>query len=100
APASRDALSLHDALPIVGHHHGTGTLRKRGNIWYVSYWVEGKQHQKSSHSTYIREAKKLRDQILGRKARGEVGNASIEKITCSRSEEHTSELQSRENLVC
>src|SRR5437762_11777839 len=67
----------------MGHHHGTGTLRKRGNIWYVSYWVEGKQYQKSSHSSDIREAKKLRDQILGRKARGEIGNAGIEKITCS-----------------
>jgi integrase len=66
----------------MGHHHGAGTLRKRGNIWYVSYWVDGKQYQKSSHSTDISDAKKLRDQILGRKVRGEIGDTTIQKITC------------------
>jgi hypothetical protein len=49
----------------------------------VSYWIDGKQHQKSSHSSDIRDAKKLRDQILGKKARGEMGNVAAEKITCS-----------------
>jgi integrase len=66
----------------MGHNHGTGTIRKRGEIWYVSYWIDGKQYQKSSHSSDIRDAKKLRDQILGRKARGEIGNVVAEKITC------------------
>jgi len=66
----------------MGRHHGAGTLRKRGDIWYVSHWFEGKQYQKSSHSSDIREAKKLRDQILGRKARGEIGSVSTEQVTC------------------
>jgi len=48
----------------------------------VSHWFEGKQYQKSSHSSDIREAKKLRDQILGRKARGEIGSVSTEQVTC------------------
>ena len=33
--------------------YGTGTIFKRGNIWYVSYWVDGKQVQKSSGSANI-----------------------------------------------
>lgn len=66
----------------MAHHRGTGTLRKRGNVWYVTYWVDGKQYQKSSRSCDIRDAKKLRDQIMGRKARGEIGNAVAERITC------------------
>ena len=64
-------------------HYGAGTLRKRGKIWHVCYWVDGKQYQKSSHSSDIREARKLRDQILGRKARGEVGGVTVEKVTCN-----------------
>jgi integrase len=66
----------------MGTHHGTGTLHKRGSIWYVSYWIDGKQYQKSSRSSDIKEAKKLRDHILGRKARGEIGNTASAKVTC------------------
>jgi integrase len=66
----------------MANHHGTGTLHKRGDIWYLSYWIDGKQYQKSSKSSDIRDAKKLRDQILGKKARGEVGNVVADKIAC------------------
>ena len=64
--------------------YGTGTIFKRGRIWYVSYYVNGQQVQKSSRSTNIQDAKRLRDQILGKKARGEIleVGSSIEKITC------------------
>jgi integrase len=44
--------------------------------------VDGKQYQKSSHSSEIKDAKRLRDQILGRKARGEIGGVTVEKTTC------------------
>jgi integrase len=67
----------------MANHYGTGTLRKRGNIWHVLYWVDGVQRQKSSKSSNIQDAKKLRDQILGKKARGEMGNFAAEKITCA-----------------
>ena len=40
----------------------------------VRYWVDGRQFQKSSKSEDINAAKKLRDQILGRKSRGEIGH--------------------------
>ena len=28
-------------VPVMGTHCGTGTLVKRGSIWYVTYWVAG-----------------------------------------------------------
>lgn len=62
--------------------YGTGTLVKRGRIWYVSFWVDGKQVQRSSGSTNIQDAKKLRDQILGKKARGEIVVSEPAKVTC------------------
>lgn len=66
----------------MANHYGTGTLRKRGKIWHVAYWVDGVQRQKSSKSSNIQDAKKLRDQILGKKARGEMAQFAAEKITC------------------
>ena len=54
-----------------------------GEIWYLSYWINGRQIQKPSRSTDIQVAKRLRDQILGKKARGEIINAEADKITCS-----------------
>ena len=62
--------------------YGTGTIFKRGKTWYVSYWVDGKQVQKSSGSANIQDAKRLRDQILGKKARGEIVVSDAAKITC------------------
>jgi integrase len=44
--------------------------------------VDGVQQQKSSKSSNIQDAKKLRDQILGKKARGEMGQFAAEKVTC------------------
>ena len=66
----------------MANQYGTGTLRKRGNIWHVLYWADGVQRQKSSKSSNIQDAKKLRDQILGKKARGEMAPFAAEKITC------------------
>ena len=62
--------------------YGTGTLFKRGRIWYVSYYVNGRQVQRSSRSNNIQDAKRLRDEILGKKARGEMGDSASQKITC------------------
>src|SRR5262245_42430980 len=62
--------------------YGSGTLFKRGKIWYVAYWVNGRQVQRSSRSTNIQDAKRLRDEILGKKARGEIRNTAAEKVTC------------------
>src|SRR5438552_3273837 len=63
---------------------GPGTTFKRGRIWYASYYVNGRQVQRSSRSNNMQDAKRLRDQILGQKARGEMGGfGQSEKITCN-----------------
>jgi integrase len=62
--------------------YGSGTIFQRGEVWYVAYWVNGRQVQRSSRSTNIQDAKRLRDQILGKKSRGEMVNAAADKITC------------------
>ena len=61
---------------------GTGTLFKRGRIWYVSYWVNGRQVQRSSKSSSIQDAKRVRDQIVGQKARGEIAIIAPDHVTC------------------
>jgi integrase len=62
--------------------YGAGTIFKRGEIWYVSFWADGRQIQKSSGSQKRQDAVKLRDQLLGKKARGEMGDAVSAKVTC------------------
>ena len=62
--------------------YGAGTIFKRGEIWYVSLWADGRQVQKSSGSRGRQDAVRLRDQLLGRKARGEVGEVALAKVTC------------------
>ncbi len=62
--------------------YGSGTIFQRGEVWYVAYWVNGRQVQRSSRSTNVQDPKRLRDQILGKKARGEMVNAAVDKITC------------------
>src|SRR5690606_41475421 len=92
-----DSLSLHDALPI-WNSFTTGTLtasdienhaRYSGRAFGVSggVGVNGQGEQG--------------DRQLGRGSLdGRAGGMSANKGIGFRSEEHTSELQSRENLVC
>lgn len=67
---------------MANNAYGAGTLFKRGDIWYISYWVDGRQVQKSSRSNKLQDAKRLRDQILGQKSRGELANFGSDRITC------------------
>jgi integrase len=62
--------------------YGTGTIFKRGDVWYVSFWADGRQIQKSSGSQKRQDAVRLRDQLLGKKARGEMGDIVSAKVTC------------------
>lgn len=66
----------------MGSHYGTGTLVKRGKIWYVTYWVDGKQKQKSSGSEKIQDAKNLRDRLLGQKSNGQLPSHVVERVKC------------------
>ena len=62
--------------------YGTGTIFKRGRIWYLSYYVDGQQVVRSSRSANVQDAKRLRDQILGKKSRGELGDTITANVTC------------------
>ena len=62
--------------------YGAGTIFKRGSIWYVSYYVDGQQFIRSTRSTNLQKAKQFRDQILGRKAPGELTAGPVGHITC------------------
>jgi len=61
--------------------YGDGSLFKRGSVYYFQYFEDGKPRQISTRSERMDEAKKFRDQLLGKKLRGEL-NSSAEKITC------------------
>ncbi len=67
---------------MAGRSYGAGTIFQRGKIWYVSFWADGRQIQKSSGSTKRQDAVRLRDKLLGKKARGEMGPAAADKVTC------------------
>jgi integrase len=67
---------------MAGTSYGSGTLFRRGEIWYVSFWVDGRQIQKSSGSSKRQDAVRLCDQLLGKKARGEMGARAADKVTC------------------
>jgi integrase len=59
---------------------GSGTIFKRGKIWYVQVYVDGKSIKESSHSSDYQVAKKLRDRLLGKRASGELGGRNA-KVT-------------------
>ena len=46
---------------------------KRGRTWWVQVCVDGRVIRQSSHSERYEDAKKLRDRLLGQRARGELG---------------------------
>src|SRR5690606_40830191 len=79
-------LSLHDALPIFD-------LRSGGLHRVEQFEAEpgrpARQRQPAEH-VVGQELRAAHQQILG----------EVERSSAQRSEEHTSELQSRENLVC
>jgi integrase len=52
---------------------GTGTIRKRGRIWWVQVSVDGQVTRQSSRSEKYEDAVRLRNKLLGQKARGELG---------------------------
>src|SRR5690606_41195001 len=86
-------LSLHDALPI------SGSMR------WASWTPPGRGASLTSRSAPSRP--RARDGGFGLEARGaavgrsgDVMPCTTSKTSAGRSEEHTSELQSRENLVC
>src|SRR5690606_40880247 len=82
------ALSLHDALPICPWRSSRSHECARGRGLCHSRPRGRRGPARSAPRSWIRGDRAARDSPLGRSCHG------------CRSEEHTSELQSRENLVC
>lgn len=59
-----------------------GSIFKTGKIWHVQIYVDGRQIKRSSRSSDYQVAVKLRDKLLGQRARGELGGRNA-KITIS-----------------
>jgi integrase len=59
---------------------GSGTIRKRGKIWWVQISVAGRVIRQSSKSEKYEVAERLRNKLLGQKARGELGGPNA-KVT-------------------
>lgn len=58
-----------------------GSLYRRGNVWWVKYYRNGKAYRESSQSTKKMVAKKLLDRREGEIAQGKVPGILFEKVT-------------------
>jgi len=52
---------------------GSGSIFKRGRIWWRRIHIDGRPVDKSSHSEEYEAAKRLLTKMNGQKARGELG---------------------------
>src|SRR5690606_42067521 len=89
APTEIYTLSLHDALPISSRKHKNQIVRR--NIYVISNNPETKFADWAAY--------RFSRDTIGKSKRTR-WKADPEIPPEARSEEHTSELQSRENLVC
>src|SRR5690606_42149824 len=90
APSLMYSLSLHDALPISGVGQELGTVAEepaRGD-------AVDQPHQPPARIAHLQHLSAPLPQLLDHRPHQGVRDVD------GRSEEHTSELQSRENLVC
>src|SRR5690606_41534444 len=95
-PPDSHTLSLHDALPISSHNPG-GPTEDFGIKYNIGNG--GPAPEKITDAIFARS--KVIDQYkIADVADVDIDTIGSAKIGDTRSEEHTSELQSRENLVC
>jgi hypothetical protein len=59
---------------------GAGTIARRGKIWWVQVCINGQRIRRSSESEKYEVAERLRNKLLGQKARGELGGPDA-KVT-------------------
>jgi integrase len=59
---------------------GSGTIYKRGEIWWVKIRVDGRPVYQSSESTKKADAIKLRDQLIAKRARGEISGGTPDRV--------------------
>ncbi len=60
---------------------GTGSIFKRGRIWYVQYSVRGRRYRESSHSSRRNDAVNLLRRRQAEVAQGQPGGANVERTT-------------------
>src|SRR5207249_11383230 len=97
APTASTTLSLHDALPIYGRNKAL-PIRREKRILLSIPWRRGRDDQPllaprpggGAFGSGLRSAGN----------RSNTAFIAVTALPCSRSEEHTSELQSRFDLVC
>jgi len=58
-----------------------GSLYRRGNVWWVKYYRNGKSYRESSQSTKKMVAKKLMDRREGEISKGKLPGVHYEKVT-------------------
>src|SRR5690606_41992206 len=91
--------SLHDALPISTERSGITTASEFGIGTLPSdHYLNATVFSGMAHHIQVPPVPKMPD--LEKKAYIALFISDGDNIQYSRSEEHTSELQSRENLVC
>lgn len=52
------------------YKHGSGTIYRRGRIWWISYFMHGKQQWESAKTTDRAEARRLLQEKIGQRASG------------------------------
>src|SRR5690606_42090510 len=90
APTARYTLSLHDALPISRSAAAWAATARSSPAWWPAtrwYWIRPRICKTAAGSSRPATKHNARE-------------GTCQHWSASRSEEHTSELQSRENLVC
>ena len=58
-----------------------GMIYKRGNVWWIKYYRNGKSYRESSKSTKKMVAKKLLDNRKGEIAQGKMPSIQFDKVT-------------------
>jgi integrase len=62
---------------------GSGTIYKRGEIWWVKIRVDGRPVYESSKSTKKADAIRLRDKLLAKRHRGEITGGAPDRVLVS-----------------
>ena len=63
------------------YKHGSGTVYKRGKMWWVSYYVSGKQIWESAKTKDKAEARRILQTRLGQIAEGRYAGPKAERVT-------------------
>lgn len=71
---------LSKSVPKRKPRYGDGTLYRRGRIWWISYYVDGRPHYESTRTEHEAEARRLLDLRRGERARGVPISARLDRV--------------------